>query len=200
MLPLFIYSCLSTESDSLVPEPLKIAYNAILLDSDTINYEVFLMDADGGNQQNLSKHPAVDWVYHAVGKHLYLISDRDTLGGVYHLYSLDLETDRLKKVLAKPVADSWIDSRYGGSQLVICHHSGPYQSISIIDSSGAEIRELIRTNQYNISDPVFSPEGNWIVYRSTRSGQDELWIVDEYGAYQRQITVYEHEMQGERTL
>ncbi|NND32291.1 MAG: hypothetical protein HKN76_06830 [Saprospiraceae bacterium] len=185
------------ESNVSRQESLKVVYNAILLEGDTTNYEVFIMDADGKNQRNISNNTAVDWAYHAEGDRIYFISDRDTVGGIYFLYQMSLAGTKLERLVDKPVVDSWIDTRYGGRELVVCQRSESFYSISIIDSSGSEVIELIRTDQYDVSDPVFSPEGNWIVYRSTRSGQDELWIVDEYGAYQRQITTYRDQMSSD---
>ena len=53
----------------------QIAYN-VLLDNDSGNYEVFVMDIDGTNKRNISKSPSVDWAYHAHNGEVYFISDR----------------------------------------------------------------------------------------------------------------------------
>jgi TolB protein len=190
LLQLSLYSCFQPAGHDPNQEAVKIAYNAILMEGDTTNYEVFLMDIDGKNPQNLTKNKAVDWVYQGFKNKIYFISDRDTSVGVYFLYEMNIDDLSVRKVYQHPVEDSWLDTRNHGKELVICTKKDRIKSIIIIDSLGQEVREVIRTNQYEVNDPVFSPEGNWIVYRSTRSGHDELWIVDEYGAYQRQITHY----------
>lgn len=169
---------------------MKIAYNVLLPEQDTVNYEIYLMDVDGQNQENLTSHPGVDWLCHGWKNHLYFISDRDTTPGLYFLYQCDWKKRQLQKLGNHRMADSWLDSRYDGSELIICSLSADFRSIIIIDTTGYEIREVLRTNQYMISDPAFSPDGHWIVFRSDRSGTDELWITDELGANQRQLTHY----------
>ncbi|MCB0669393.1 MAG: PD40 domain-containing protein [Saprospiraceae bacterium] len=168
----------------------SIAYNALLPQGDTINYDIFLMGADGSDPVNITRHAAVDWVCHGWKNMLYFISDRDTSGGIYFLYQYDLSNHGLERLGDYRMANSWLDSRYDGTELIICRQEGKFRSFSIIDSTGYEIREILRTNQYQISDPAFSEDGKWIVFRSSRSGTDELWIADELGAHQRQVTNY----------
>lgn len=169
---------------------LSIVYNAIVPYRDTVNYEVFITDLQGSDAINLTNHPAVDWVCHGWKNMIYFISDRDTTAGFYFLYRYDLSRNKIDRIGNHQMANSWLDSRYDGSELVICRQEGKFRSFSIIDSTGYEVREFLRTNQYLISDPAFSPDGKWVVFRSTRSGVDELWISDELGAHQRQLTHY----------
>ena len=182
--------CSSYDGQKLIGHQKKIAYNVLLPGKDTINYEVYIMDIDGENQENLSNHPAVDWLYHGWSHNIYFISDRDTTEGIYFLYQQNLRNRTIHRISTRRMAESWLDSRHGGSELIICTINANYRSIMIIDTTGSEIREVMRTNQYMISDPAFSPDGKWIVFRSDRSGIDELWISDELGANQRRLTNY----------
>lgn len=168
----------------------SIAYNALLPEEDTVNYEVFIMGQDGSHPENLTNHASVDWLCHGWKDKLYFISDRDTTGGLYLLYRYDLLKQTITRLSDHRMAHSWLDSRYDGTELIICRQRADFRSFVIIDSTGYEVREILATNQYQISDPSFSEDGKWIVYRSTRSGVDELWIADELGAHQRQITHY----------
>lgn len=59
------------------PIPWKIAYN-VCEDSETDNYEVYIMNMDGSGKKNITNHPDVAWVYYAWKDKLYFISDRDT--------------------------------------------------------------------------------------------------------------------------
>ncbi|MCB0689625.1 MAG: PD40 domain-containing protein [Saprospiraceae bacterium] len=167
-----------------------MVYNALVPENDTVNYEVFARSWDGQKIINLTQNPAVDWVCHGWKNKIYFISDRDTTGGIYFLYRYDLNNQAVTRMDQHRMANSWLDSRNDGAELVICRQMGDFRSFAIIDSTGYEVREILRTNQYEISDPAFSPDGKWIVYRSTRSGVDELWIADELGSHQRQITHY----------
>lgn len=187
---LFLCSCASSEVEEPKHAAMYVAYNALLPQKDTINYEVYLMQMDGKNIENISNHPAVDWVCHGWKNKIYFISDRDTTSGIYFLYQYDLINHVTQRIGNDRMADSWLDSRNDGTELIICKQARDFRSFAIIDSTGYEVREILRTNQYLINDPIFSPDGHWIVFRSTRSGTDELWIADELGSYQRQLTHY----------
>ncbi len=186
-----LLTCQSTDQprDDLSPLP-KIAFN-VLVDSST-NYDVFLMNLDGTQRENLTEGATgVDWAYHAVKDQIYFVSDRDASPGHYFLYRYDVSTQHCHKLLQERVCDSWIGSRNNGGELVICLHQPNHHSLVIIDSSGRLIREVLRSAPgESISDPCFSPDGHWIVYRSDRSGSDELWMMDDLGIASRQLTEY----------
>ncbi len=169
---------------------MEIAYNAIIPFEDTVNYEVFAADTKTGTVENLTNHPGVDWVYHAHDDYLFLISDRDTPGGIYYLYKLNIESKQMERIYEQPVADSWLDVRYDGSEMIVCRQIGAQKSLVILDQNGNEVREILNSQYYDINDPAFSPDGNWVVFRSKRSGTDELWMMNEYGEDLRQITFY----------
>jgi TolB protein len=187
---LFLCSCASSEVGESRDADMHVAYNALLPQNDTVNYEVYLLEMAGQKTTNISDHPAVDWLCHGWKNKIYFISDRDTTPGIYFLYQFDLKYQAMQRIGNDRMADSWLDSRNDGTELVICRQMDDFRSFAIIDSAGYEVREILRTNQYLINDPIFSPDGRWIVFRSTRSGTDELWIADELGSHQRQLTHY----------
>ena len=167
---------------------LHIAYNTILPDGDSGNFEIFIMDLEGNESRNLTNSPSVDWLLHAQGSNIFFLSDRDTTEGAYFLYRMNLENRALTKVLPDRLSNSWIDTHNDGREILICKYKDDQKSIVLIDSLGREMREIVTTDQFEISDPIFSSDGNWVIFRSTRSGSDELWIVDILGAHQRQLT------------
>ena len=66
---------------------LSVAYNVAVKDSSgKSNYEIFVVDTDGNNAQNITRHPDVAWTYKAYQQTLYFISDRDTCYRCYFLY------------------------------------------------------------------------------------------------------------------
>lgn len=48
-------------------------------------------------------------------------------------------------------------------------------------------RQLTSTTKKDRS-PRWSPDGRWIVFESTRSGSEQLWVIDMYGGEARQLT------------
>jgi TolB protein len=171
---------------------LKIAYN-VLEDSESNNYEVYIMDLDGTNATNLTNWKGVDWVYYAFDERIYFVSDRDTNHRSYFLYEMHVSGDSVRKIYNQKVYDSWISSRNDGHEFIVTTEKDSIRTFVIIDRFGKEMHSVFGTRDYQINDPCFSPDGKWIVYRSKQSGLDELWIMDENGAHQRQLTHYPKE-------
>ena len=168
---------------------LKIAYN-VLEDSENNNYEVYIMDLEGTGATNLTNWKGVDWVYYAFDNYIYFVSDRDTSHRNYFLYEMLVTGDSIRKIYDQKVFDSWISSRKKGKEFIVTTEVDFVRSFVIINRFGKEIKKVFGTNDYQINDPCFSPDGNWIVFRSHQTGIDELWIMDENGDHQRQLTQY----------
>jgi TolB protein len=168
---------------------LKIAYN-VLIDENTSNYEVFIMNADGTDKRNLSNHSGVDWVYYAWKDKIYFISDRGTSAGSYFLYEMDWNGENVRKVYTEELYDSYLNSRKEGSEFILSVKKDGSKAFVIIDSDGNELNTVFQTQSYRYNDPAFSPDGKKIVFRSYKSGSDELWIMDENGENQFQLTHY----------
>ncbi len=183
----FSWGCEPQNQHTQIPPDLKIAYN-VLVDSTTQNYDVYLMNADGSDPQNLTNHPSVDWVYHSEGDRIYFVSDRDTTRGMYFLYELNSSTMEIRKIYLSRVADSWIDSRKDGKELIICQQTGNRKSLILIDDEGYLISTLLSSEDYDINDPCFINDDSQIAFRSTRSGVDEIWTIDVDGQNLRQLT------------
>lgn len=182
-------SCTSPTPTPGPGQNLLIAYN-VLEDEEADNYEIYVMQPDGSGQRNISQWKGVDWVYHAMGDRLYLLSDRDTAHRHLFLWEMDAAGGQQRKIYPHRLYDSWIASRKNGEEFLVTTKKDTVKTFVLIDRNGQEIRQVFGTNEYKINDPAFSPDGRWIVYRSARSGVDELWIMDEYGEQQRQLTHY----------
>ncbi|KAA3616698.1 MAG: hypothetical protein DWQ05_13290 [Calditrichaeota bacterium] len=173
----------------------KIAYN-VLFDEKSDNYEIFVMDLDGGNKKNISKWKGVDWVYHAHKDKIFFISDRDTTHRLYFLYEMDGEGNNVRKISDVRLRDSWFGSRKNGKELIVNPHQSIDSLFHIIDLDGKIIRKFATGLPYN-SDPCFSPDGKKIVFRGANKKSkrekgfvDELYIIDETGENLKQLTHY----------
>ncbi|MDH3651943.1 MAG: hypothetical protein OEQ53_19815, partial [Saprospiraceae bacterium] len=185
---LFVLSCGNRHNvASNIPFDLRVAYN-VLDNEDSLNYEVYWMDLDGGNVANLTQSTSVDWCIHAYDDKIYFLSDRDTSQGFYHLFEMIPSTRKVRKLFNECVVDSWIGSRKGGTEFVICVERHRKRAFLIIDSVGSVLNEVFETDEYSISDPFFSPGGQYIVYRSDKSGRNELWKMDVLGIEEKQLT------------
>lgn len=182
-----------------IPSDLKIAYN-VLVDSARQDYDVYLMNADGSDPQNLTNHPSVDWVYHSDAQRLYFVSDRDTTRGMYFLYQLNPRNKEIRKIFSSRVADSWLDTRKDGKELIICQQTGNRKSLILIDDEGYLISTLLSSEVYDINDPSFINDNTQVAFRSTQTGIDEIWSIGVDGQNLKQLTFNESEraQDGER--
>lgn len=195
----FSWGCKPPNQPATVRTDLKIAYN-VLVDSASQNYDIYLMNADGSDPQNLTDHPSVDWVYHSDDHRLYFVSDRDTTHGMYFLYQLNPSSKEIRKIFSSRVADSWIDTRKDGKELIICQQTGDRKSLILIDDEGYLISTLLSTDAYDINDPSFINDDTQVAFRSSQSGIDEIWTIDIDGQNLKQLTFHDAEsaQDGER--
>lgn len=166
---------------------LKIAYNVNVGGGD---YEIFVMNADGTGQKNISNSKSVDWVYYAYKDKLYFVSDRDSTRRKYFLYEMDADGGNVRKITNFLLEDSWVSSRKNAKEFVVSSpKDGKRHELYLIDRNGNELKRLTNDDIYD-NDPAFSPNGKQIVFRSKRSEVDELWIMDDNGANLRRLTHY----------
>lgn len=160
----------------------KIVYN-VFEDKATDNYDVYSMNMDGSEKKNLTNTPGVEWVYYAYKNKVYYISDTDTCHRCYFLYEMDAEGNNKRKVTNLQLEDSWMGSRYNGTEMIVLGRIGKSVRsqlflVNIINGSYQQItNDTITTKR----DPIFLPGGNQIVlaYRPDKSLRktipDELW-------------------------
>lgn len=199
ILLVILIGCGSESKDKQVrTEPEKeyrIAYN-VLFDDEADNYEVFVMNMDGSAKKNITKFGGVEWSYNAAGKELYVISDKDTTHRNYFLYRTDADGSKYEKVSDLRLADSWINSRYDGDELIVEPHRTVDTAFYIIDRNGSILKKLKPPLPY-FNDANFSPDGSKIVFRGARKPfkkdpgyRDELFLMNSDGSQLTQLTNY----------
>lgn len=177
----------TTPKDSANSPEWRIVYN-VWIDVEADNYDVFIMDLDGGNARNLTNHPAVDWAYSARDGRVYVVSDRDDEKRKYHLYAMDPGTGNLEMLTRFRVRDSWVGT-HGGRLLVATDEASSAEIVEIDEASGQVLRRLTR-DEHRDNDPAYSPDGRQMAWRSYRSGLDEIWVMDLASGDSRQLTRY----------
>lgn len=175
----------------------KIAYN-VYYDTANDNYEIFVMNADGTGQKNISNAPGVEWLYYAYKDKLYFVSDRDTTHRMYFLYEMDADGNNVRKVSDLRLEDSWMSSRHNGQEMIVSGRIGREVrfQLFLVDVKTGNYKQLTTDTAASFADPHFSPDGNQIVFRyrkNRRNYQDEkaeIWIMDVAGSNLKQLTHY----------
>ncbi len=174
------------------------------------NPEIYVMDADGGNQRRLTNNPAKEWdpSWSPDGEQIAFVSDRDGHPHVipgwftYEIYVMDADGGNQRKLTNSPADDrdpSW--SPDGKRITFMSMRDGhvidfaPTYEIYIMDVDGGNPQNL--TN--NPSDdryPSWSPDGKRIVFVSERPGHfrgeagitTEIYVMDADGGNQQKLT------------
>ena len=172
-----------------------IAYN-VLADSENDNYEVFTMNLDGSEKRNITNLAGVEWTYHSNGDRLYFISDKDTAHRHYFLYTCRFDGSEFKKVSNVRLMDSWLSTRNNGNEILVGPHPSVDTAFYILNGHG-DIITVLKPELAYVSDPIFSPDGQRIVFRGSdkafkqESGYiDELYVMDANGGNLRRLTTY----------
>ena len=143
----------------------RIAFTQIGFD----NYEIYVMDADGGNQENLSNHPVDDMEpdWSPDGTKIAFISNRN--GGVYQIYVMDADgTDQIR------LTDGWWEKGLpnwspDGTKIAFTIHDG-IPHIDVMDADGNNRMRLVD----EASEPSWSPDGGKIVFVSWKDNNHEI--------------------------
>lgn len=153
-------------SENAAPLPhYRIAYNVLVADSlRPDDYEIFTMELDGSDKQNVTDHPDVAWTYLAQDNRIFFISDRDTASRTFFLYEMKFDGSGVRKISDIRLQDSWMDVRKNGTELVVMPHQSVDSVFYLLSMEGKLIRKLPISLPY-VSDPAFSPDGEWLAFR-----------------------------------
>ena len=145
--------------------------------------DIFLINADGTDEQNLTQHPALDTTscWSPDGKYIVFSSSR---GEGWELYRMEIATREVRQLtrLGFASAPDWSpDGRY-----IAFEHEGPEgRHIYTMNANGRNMRPLLRrlrkgrfgTSIMVSSFAKWSPDGEYILY-SEQEFLGNKWAVD----------------------
>ena len=169
-------------------------------------FEIYVMDADGGNQQNLTNDPKADSSpsWSPDGKRIAFVSDRDRLLDIhgfptFEIYVMDADGENPQN-LTNDRHDDWDPSwSPDGKRIVFMsyrdgHFIGDFEEITseiyVMDADGGNQQRLTE-NRKNDESPSWSPDGTRIVFSSDRKGDwknFEIYVMDDDGGNLQRLT------------
>jgi Tol biopolymer transport system component len=180
---------LTTESSdeaqpSFSPDGRRIAFRS----NRDGNYEIFLMNAEGTGQTQLTQTPsnrfAAQPSWAPDGRHIvYRANPADNP----ELYSVTTEGTNVRRL-----TNSSADERYpvyspDGGRIAFSSTRDGDSEIYTMDPDGTHVVQLTRNNAFD-SAPAWSPDGTRIVFRSQRDGNSELYVMAADGTSQTRLT------------
>ncbi len=148
------------------------------------NSEIYLLDRSGKVVRQLTKSWAIETAptWSPDGRELAFTSDRTGTPQIYVIDREGLNERRLTFIGRYNDSPCWSPK---GDRIVFVSREGNF-AICSIDITGKDFRILSHLGDNE--NPHYSPDGNHIIFASTRLGQKEIYTMDLFGQDQRRLT------------
>ena len=159
------------------------------------NWEIYAMDADGGNQENLTNHPVddeqPDWS--PDGTKIAFVSNRNL--GVNQIYVMDADGSNQIRLTDGLRRKQEPDYSPDGQQIAFTVHVDLHRHVDLEDDDGLPriaVMDAGGQNRERFEDhamqPSWSPDGGQIAFVSGRDGGAEIFVIGADGQGLERVT------------
>ncbi|MBN2231341.1 MAG: Tol-Pal system beta propeller repeat protein TolB [Deltaproteobacteria bacterium] len=149
--------------------------------------EVYMMDYDGANLQQLTRNRAINmspaWSPD-VNKLCYTSFEQ----GNPDLYVIDFNRNSTARLAHRRGVNAAAEWSPDGNLLTLMQRFDDNSEISIISAADGRLMTRLTDNWANEASPGWSPDGSRIVFVSDRAGGPQLYIISPRGADLRRLT------------
>ena len=150
-------------------------------------HEIYVMQADGSNQTNLSYHPGNDRFpdWSPDGTKIAFMSTRD---GFREVYVMEADGTNQTRITSGPAFDSFPDWSPDSSKIAFSSNRTAVDNIYVMNADGSDLTNISNTMS-NDFFPKWSPDGGSIAFSSTRDGDTDIYVMSADGSGQTNLTV-----------
>jgi len=159
------------------------------------NWEIYLMNSDGMNLQNISDHPDTDtypsWA--PAGDRLTFHTQRDGNWEIYTMNSDGTDQRRLTQNNARDWVPAWSPD---GKKIAFWSDRGGIWQVYTMNPDGSNKQKITDepgVKPKAISRCAWSPDSKSLAYVSIRDGNSEIYVIDADGSNLRRLTFTEYE-------
>ena len=157
-----------------------------LVSKRTGNKEIYLMDYDGRNLQQLTKNRSINL------NPDFFPNGREIIYTTYKnrnpdLYRRELYTGAEAKVSTQRGLNVTASVAPGGEKIALAMSKEGHSQIYIISPQGKQLARLTNSSALEVS-PAWSPDGKQIAFVSDRLGKPQIFVVNSDGSDLRRLT------------
>jgi eukaryotic-like serine/threonine-protein kinase len=166
----------------------KIAYASCEVSCEEFleSSEIYVMDDDGSNPQQLTDNNAADShpAWSPNGRQIAFASDRD---GNNNIYIMEADGSNPQQITDNDENNIWPIWSPDGSQIVFMASPDEIWEIYMMDADGGNLQQLT-DNDMSALLPAWSPDGSQIAFASDRDGNHEIYIMEVDGSNVQRLT------------
>ena len=143
------------------------------------NWEIYVMDDDGGNQRNLTNNPGDDKYpsWSPDGKRITFTADRNDRDWNRQIYVMDDDGGNQLNLSNNDFDDRGPSWSPDGKRIAFVSTRDRASEIYVMDADGGKPKNLTN-NRTPDDNPSWSPDGRRIVFDSFRDGASEIYVMD----------------------